>query len=111
MAIKRTDMAIFSDPLHVDLEILHAPWFQPEEKAMCVVDKVIVPMSAIVHIQDNFRELIQGNTMCIDRLLDEFHGTTDDFLFLLAITDVALCEYTLGNGLQQGCNVHDKETY
>ena len=104
-------MAIFNDPLQVDSESLHAHWFQPEEKAMRVVDKVIVPMSAIVHIQDDFRELIQGNTVCLDRLLDEFHGATDDFLFLFAVTDVALCEYTLGNGPQQGCNAHDKETY
>ena len=89
-------MAIFRDPLQVDTELVHTNRFYPKEKAVCVVDKVIVPMSTIVHIQDNFRELVQGNTVCLDRLLDEFRGVTKEILFFLAVIDVALCEYTLG---------------
>ena len=67
-----------------------------------MVDKVIVPLSTMVHIQDNFRELIQGNTVRLDRPLDEFHSVTKDFLFCLAVTDVALCEYTLGKVHNRG---------
>ena len=90
-------MAIFSDPRQVDMNILHAPWFQPEEKAVCVVDKVIVPTLTIVHIQYDFREFVQGNTMClqVDRLLDGFHGAAKEILFFLVVIDVVLCEYTL----------------
>ena len=105
-------MAISSDLLQVDIEIV--PWFNwmnPEEKAVSVVNKVIVPTSTFVHIQDNFRELIYGNTIRINRLLDKCRGVKHNFSVVGRVTNIALCEYTLGKGSQHGFNAHENETY
>jgi len=75
-----------------------------------VVDKIVVATMTFIDVYDNLRELIQGNSVYLNRILDEFGGAKEDFLFFFAITDVVLCEYSLGNG-QQVCDAHEKETY
>lgn len=86
---------MFSDPLQVGTELIHAHLIHPEEKAVGVVNKVIVPTLSIVHIQDDLCELIQDNIACMDRLLDECCSAKKDLLFFLVVSDIALCEYTL----------------
>ena len=67
----------------------------PEDKAVSVVNKVIVPTSMVIYIQDDFRELIHDNTVCINRLLDKFHGIKQDLFAVELVTDIALGENTL----------------
>ena len=65
-----------------------------------MVDKVIVTTSIFVQIEDNFRELVQGNTVSLNCLFDEFCGAKENFFFFCGVTNIVLCEYTLGNGSQ-----------
>ena len=83
-----------------DFEILHINVIYPEKKAVCMVDKVIVTTSSFVQIEDNFRELIQGDTVCLDCLFNECRGAKENFFFFCGATDIVLCEYTLGKGPQ-----------
>ena len=94
-----------------DVEILHINVIHPEKKAVCMVDKVIVTASSFVQIENNFRELVQGNTVSLNGLFDEFRGAKQNFFFFCGATDIILCEYTLGNGPQCGCNERQKKTY
>lgn len=62
MCMNHTDVAIFTDSLHIGTKILpQFNWMNPEEKAMSVVNKVIVPTLTIVHVQDDFREIVHDN--------------------------------------------------
>lgn len=109
--MKRTDMVVCGDSWQVHTEIPpQINWMQPEEKAVTVVNEIIVPTSTIVYIQRNFCELIHDHTICIDRFLDECRGVKEYFFEVELITDVALCENTLGNGPRAG-NVCERETY
>lgn len=104
-------MVISSESLQVRTQILpQLNWMNPEEKATSVVNKIIVPTSIIVYIQDNLRELIHDNTICIDRLLDEYRGIKKEFFAVELVTDIGFCEYTLEKG-RQLCNPHGYATY
>ena len=104
-------MIISTDPLQLDTEALRGNFIHPEEKTVCVVDKVIMPITIIVHVEDDMRVLIQGNVFCLACFFDELRGTNKKVYFSHGITDIVLCEYMLRNGLQRSCNAHEKETY
>ena len=104
-------MVISTVPSRGDVQNLHADFIHPEEKTVRMVDKVIVTTLSFVHVEDYLRELVQGNTVCLHCLFDEFHGEINNFLFFCGVTDVVLCEYMLGNGPQWGCNACEKGTY
>ena len=103
---RHTDMAIFTNPLHVDIELFQGNSIHPEKKAVCVINKVIVPASIIVYIEDKFGEFIQGDTTCLFRFLDESRGGKNDFFFFLGVIDITLCEYTLGIHNLNGSVMH-----
>ena len=95
MRIKHTDVAKFMDPLHASIKMIpRVDWMNPEEKAVCVVNKVIVPTFSIVDIQDNFCESIHDGITCprtyLNRLLDECGGAKQDVFF--ALKDIVLRE-------------------
>lgn len=96
-------MAISSDPLQVRTKIPQCKWMNPEEKAVFMINKVIVPTSIIIHIQDNLCELIHGDTIRINRLLDECRGVKHNFFAVELVTDIALCEYPLARGPSLAC--------
>ena len=104
-------MIVSTDPSQLNTEVPRGNFIHPEEKVVRMIDKVVMPISIIVHVEDDMRVLIQGNIVCLDCFFDELRDASKKVFFFYGITDIVLCEQMLRNGPQSSCNAHEKETY